>query len=179
MSGAPPGRIAAAALLVGLVALVWTIAIQPAIQRRAGLIDEIAAVEAQVARFEAAVRDQAAPPPKAPESALLQAASPTLAAATLQQAVDRMMARSGGVLRSTRVLEPQDVAQSVKIAVRIDATFGLGELMRFLHAVETAAQAGEPLFFVERLDLRAPERSDPAPRLDAQIDIAALTIAPS
>ncbi len=153
----PVHAAAALALLALPLVLVWLGAVAPYLDRRAVLLDDIAAARAQIARFGAGRTD---PRPSGPRltapDALLAAPAPALAAATLQALVDTALETAGGTRSAAQLIDPRAEDGVMRVSVTVDALFDPPALTRFLTEIETTT----PFLFVDLLEIR---RVDPAP----------------
>lgn len=112
----------------------------------------------------------------AESTAYLEGPTGALAAAALQDHVGSVIARSGGELRSTRVLasEPVDeVAGVSRAGLRLDLGVDVEGLERLLYDLES----GEPFLFIDQITIRE-QRSrrrraedSPRPMLDVSFEI--------
>jgi general secretion pathway protein M len=159
--GLPPlaGRIAALALLLLLLALIWLAGIAPLLNGYRADRESVAfageqlprlrrlAGEAPLLRVEL---DRAARDP-AGRTRLLGGTSDALAGADLQNRVARDATRHGLALRSAQILPPVAEEGFRRIGVRVALEGDLGGLRRLLYGIETA-----PAFlFVDNLEIRS------------------------
>ncbi len=74
-----------------------------------------------------------------------------LAAADLQQRVQQLVQRHGGVLSSSQVLPPEEREPATRVALRVQFTAGVDNLHAILQAIESSI----PLLFIDELKLQA------------------------
>lgn len=84
----------------------------------------------------------------------IDASTPQLAAAQLQQRVKQVITRAGGKLVSTQNLPRPEKDGDKKVAVRVRMNGDTDVLVKVLHDLE----AGKPLLFVENLSIRSRKR---------------------
>jgi general secretion pathway protein M len=159
--GLPPlaGRIAALALLLALLAVVWLAGIAPLLDGYRADRETVAFASEQLPRLrrlageapmlqaelDRAVRDPAG------RTRLLGGASDALAGADLQNRVSRDATRHGLALRSAQILPPAAEEGFRRIGIRVALEGNLGSLRRLLYGIESA-----PTFlFVDNLEIRS------------------------
>ncbi len=159
--GLPPlaGRLAALALLVGLLALVWLLGLAPLLDGYRADRETVAFVTEQLPRLERqaaeapmlrAELERAARDPTG-RTRLLGGASDELAGADLQTRVSRDATRHGLALRSAQILPPVDEEGFRRIGIRVALEGTLGGLRRLIYNIETA-----PTFlFIDNLEIRS------------------------
>lgn len=191
MATLPPllRKLLALSLLAAVLSAVWTHGVR-------AFVDTLAGYEARMTRDrELLVRYRAhaeARPPlqerlerlaavEATQGGYIQADSPTLAAAGMQERIKRMVTPSGGSISSVRVLPARSEGGYQEIAVEVS----LGGDIRAIRDVLLGVESAVPYLFVEELDLRrntAPPRTragavgteatPEGPRLQARLRIA-------
>jgi general secretion pathway protein M len=104
----------------------------------------------------------------------LKSASPSLAAAELQEQVKGILDANGGKLNSMQILPHKDDGMYRQVSVSLQLTAPLSAVRAMLYALESA----HPYLFVDNVSIRAtgmvPGRTDPAnePDLIVQFDLA-------
>jgi len=83
--------------------------------------------------------------------------TPALAAASVQSEIKRIIETKGGQVRSTQDLSTTREHGVEKIGVRFDVTTSLEALPRIVYEIE----AHSPNFFLDNLEIRAPEDARP------------------
>ena len=159
--GLPPlvGRIAALALLLALLALVWLLGLAPLLDGYRADRETVAFASEQLPRLQRLAGeapmlrtelDRAARDP-AGRTRLLGGTSDALAGADLQTRVSRDATRHGLALRSAQILPPVAEEGFRRIGIRVALEGSLGGLRRLLYSIETA-----PAFlFVDNLEIRS------------------------
>ncbi|MDH3230459.1 MAG: type II secretion system protein GspM [Alphaproteobacteria bacterium] len=159
--GLPPlvGRIAALALLLALLALVWLLGLAPLLDGYRADRETVAFASEQLPRLQRLAGeapmlrtelDRAARDP-AGRTRLLGGTSDALAGADLQTRVSRDATRHGLALRSAQILPPVAEEGFRRIGIRVALEGSLGGLGRLLYSIETA-----PAFlFVDNLEIRS------------------------
>jgi general secretion pathway protein M len=95
---------------------------------------------------------------------LLPGASATLAAASLQAEIKRLVEAAGGQLRSTQDLPAAAEAGFERVEVRFDLAIPLSGLTSLLSAIDTHT----PLLFLDKIEIHA---SEPAGKIVAPLSI--------
>ncbi len=167
-------RLAAVALLVGVVTLAAFGAVLPAIDHARGLAEEAETLKRQVDRFARELRETgAAAPVEIAEPALLEAPNPTMASAGLQDRVERLVEEAGGRMRSVRVETAEPLGPALRLPLTAELTIGMAGLEAFLHAVE----AERPYVLVEGLEItrgRTRRNADAPIEVSVRVRLAAL-----
>lgn len=81
----------------------------------------------------------------------IEAATPAVAAASLQRAVKQAVEAAGGKLVSTQTLPPAEEQGHARISIRVRMNSEVGALVEVLHSLE----GGRPLLFVDDLSVRS------------------------
>ncbi|MDI3324157.1 type II secretion system protein GspM [Pontibacterium granulatum] len=112
----------------------------------------------------------------------LSETKPTLAAAELQQQLNRMVSDSGGQVVSTQILQRSTETVLPTVSLQVHVRSEIDELVKLMHQIES----GKPLLFIENLVIsaavrRAPQRVNRArrnqpvrrqlPSLDVRFDL--------
>jgi general secretion pathway protein M len=87
---------------------------------------------------------------EASQGGFLKADNPALAAAALQDRLKRLIARTGGTLKSVQVLAPEADGGYRRVSMDVMVTAEIGPLKDMLYDLET----GVPYLFVDELDIR-------------------------
>lgn len=80
-------------------------------------------------------------------------ATPSMRAAAMQAAAQRLIASAGVLLRSSRTLPASNEGGHERTGLELDLAATMGDLARLLHAFATA----EPVIFVDKLAIRVAE----------------------
>jgi hypothetical protein len=108
---------------------------------------------------------------KADNAKLMEAQTPSLVAAALQDAVNGIVKGRGGTITSERVSKPEDLGKFKVITVSMDATFpNVSVLSDTLNAIETYT----PSLVVKELDVRIRDFRNPK-ELMVKLDVSAMT----
>lgn len=108
---------------------------------------------------------------KGDNSKLIEAQTPALAAAVLQNEVKGIITSRGGVISSERVSKPEDIGSFRIINISIDTVVpDLRALIDILYSIETRT----PYLIVKELDTRIRDYREPRD-LTVKLDISALT----
>ena len=108
---------------------------------------------------------------KAEDSKIIDAQTPSLAAATLQNAVKALITGKSGTISSERVEKPETLGKFRLISVSIDAVLpDVKSLVDVLYAIETQT----PYFAVKEIDARIRNINDPR-ELTVRLRVSALT----
>lgn len=148
-------RILALMILLLLVVALFVLILQPLYNRYVTASDEIDRLEHQIAvytRVASGLMES-----EAELDSLLQnnpiadlylaETKPTLAAAELQQQLNRMVSQSGGQVVSTQILQRNTDTVLPTVSLQVHVRSEIDELVRLLHQVES----GKPLLFIENL----------------------------
>jgi hypothetical protein len=159
--GLPPlvGRIAALALLLALLALVWVVGLAPLLDDYRGDRETVAFASEQLPRLQQLAAE--APLLRAElerlsrdpsgSTRLLGGNSDDLAGADLQSRVSRDATRHGLALRSAQILPPVAEEGFRRIGIRVALEGSIAGLHRLLYSIETS-----PTFlFVNNLEIRS------------------------
>lgn len=176
-------------LLVVVVAIVMLI-LNPLYNRYVSASDEIDELEHQISvyqRVASGLIDSEAELESLQQNnpiagLYLSETKPTLAAAELQQTLNRMVSQTGGQVVSTQILQRNTETVLPTVALQVHVRSEIDELVALMHQVES----GEPLLFIENLVIssavrRAPQRVNRArrnqpvrrqlPSLDVRFDL--------
>lgn len=108
---------------------------------------------------------------KADDSKIIEAQTPSLAAATLQETVKGIVTGRGGTISSERVGKPEDLGKFKVISISIDAVLpDARALADILYAIETRT----PYLTVKELDTRIRNFTEQR-ELIVKLDVSALT----
>jgi len=133
-------------------------------------LEKYVALIAQRPEFEkklAQLKDQR----KADDRKIIEAQTPSLAAATLQNSVKALITGKSGTISSERVEKPEALGQFRLISVSIDAVLPDAKaLADVLYAIETQT----PYLIVKELDARVRNINDPR-ELTVRLRVSALT----
>jgi general secretion pathway protein M len=159
----PISRALAAALLVGLVAIIYLAIVQPVIDARIDQRDQIANLENTLQRYQRvaaqrASREAALAELKqraAGEDGLLRGANETLMAAAIQNRLKALVDESHGELKSIQILPPQADGPLRRIAVRGQLSVTVEAAQRVFHDLE----GGDPLLFLDNIGIRSRDDS--------------------
>lgn len=112
---------------------------------------------------------------RAAENYYLAAASPSLAAADLQNLLRAIVDDTGAELRRTQVLTARDEGALSRVAIRVQLGTDIAALRSILYALES----GTPLLFIDNLDIRQRRRQQAddaaAVALEARFDLYGFT----
>lgn len=159
--GLPPliGRIAALALLLALLGLVWVVGLAPLLDSYRSDREAVAFASEQLPRLQRlaaaapllrAELDRVSRDPTG-STRLLGGANDSLAGADLQNRVSRDATRHGLALRSAQILPPVAEEGFRRIGIRVALEGSITGLHRLLYSIETS-----PTFlFVDNLELRS------------------------
>jgi len=171
----------ALAILVALVVILYSVAIQPLIddyaettqsidqmsgllQRYRGLAANLQPLQAELAQIQ---QRQGA------KDGFFAGTNDTLVAAQLQGKLRAAVETARGELKSTQVLPPEDDGKMRRITVRGQMASTLGAVQRVLYDLEAAS----PYLFIDNLNLRVramerrAENPDADPILDVRFDV--------
>ena len=176
-------KVLAVALLALLVTALWRFGLMPlwegfaldreSVAQTRSAIDRYRSLSAQTESFQrqlAAIEAH-----DGVNRALLDASSPTLAAAALQQRIKSTVERHGGSLVSSQVLEPQPSGAFNRVRVNVRVTLSVVQLQQVLFELESAL----PVLVVDQM-LVAARRvrrgrrtvSSDAEQLDVRMEVA-------
>jgi hypothetical protein len=177
-------RIAAVAILVALIAILYLGIAKPIVDSYQSMDDDTAQLQEQLRRYQRAGSDRAQR--QADLAALaqrssaadgfLQGANDTLVAAQIQNRLKALADIAHAELRSTQVLPAQDEGALRRISVRGQFATNIQGALQIFHGIE----AQYPLLFIDNLDIRARQGSVRETRgrdtgdsgaLDVQFDI--------
>lgn len=159
--GLPPliGRVAALALLLVLLALVWVVGLSPLLDSYRADRETVAFASDQLPRLQQlaasapllrAELERISRDPTG-STRLLSGASDALAGADLQNRVSQDATRHGLALRSAQVLPPVAEEGFRRIGIRVALEGSIAGLHRLLYTIETS-----PTFlFVDNLEIRS------------------------
>lgn len=175
-------RIAAVALLFGLVAVFWWSIISPLWSQTEARDARIDSKREQLARY-LAVAKQGPDIDRALQrisssingNEMFAAQSEAIAAANLQNRLTSLAASNRVSFRSARLLQSREEDNATLIGVRIHLAGGLREMQKVIHAIESAV----PYMFIDAAQVtgssaRTTGGADPQLILDAQLDVFGL-----
>lgn len=156
----PPSRserLAAVTLLIGLIVLVGTFGVLPAIGHLRSTQDELAHNRAMIARLVERAGERASAHAAAERTVAriaashryLRAETEGLAAANLQGRVEATVAANGGEIKTMRNLPAQSAEGVVRLGLSVSLSITQGGLLRTLGELES----GAPFLFVEHLQV--------------------------
>jgi general secretion pathway protein M len=154
-------RLAALAILLGLIWLGWTIVVGPVLdniaqdstsiaQSRQTLVEyeklksELPSLEQRLKEIRASGADT---------SGFLDGPNPAMIAAKLQGDVQQIAAAAEVALRSSQTLPPAKEGRFRRVGLQLELGATPAGLQRLLHNIETAT----PALFVQKLSIRLPE----------------------
>ena len=151
-------RSAALALLAGLVAALYLLAVAPLVDAYRQTDAAIAEAGEMLARYSEIARNRPAFAAQLDELTARQAESgvylsgetDALAAAALQDSVGATIEANGGKLRSIQILPVSDDGPFKRVSLRVQLTASLESLHRVLYSLE----AGRPFVFLDNLDVK-------------------------
>jgi hypothetical protein len=153
----PLRQLAAIALLLATLALLWLLAVVPLSAHFERLREDIDQERTTLGRFAAvaALQDRLAETQRAGRAAsasavYLKGEGDQIKSANLQTLLANIAAENGVRLTSTRVMNPIDRKTLRLIGVRVQFTANIEQLREILYAVE----ARQPFLFVEGLQVR-------------------------
>jgi general secretion pathway protein M len=153
--GSLASRLLAVLILIVVIAGLWSLAALPLwrtyttnralIEEHRNNIERFGRIAATTQELEAAL----ARLERRPEvrSFTLEDQSPTLAAATLQERVKRLVESAGGRLTSTQVLESSPVGGFQKVGINVRMSVDVAAFQQVLHGLET----GLPVMLVDEV----------------------------
>lgn len=156
-------RLLALVLLFAALAAVWLFLAQPVMAKFAAYRQSIAQSNEFLARYRrvAGGREQLE---KALEEArragassgrFLEGSSTEIVAAGLQNDVKKIIAASGGELKSTQLRQDEDEKEWRRVTIRVNMSAGVEATMQIFHAIESA----NPYLFLGNVQIRAPRLS--------------------
>jgi len=158
-------RALALAILAAIPLTVWLVVIGPIWEAWAGgaetegrslkLISELRQMAAMRPALDAELKTLEARGKTLP--GFVTGTTPALAAASMQSEIKRIIESKGGQVRSTQDLSPAREHGVERIGVRFDITTSLEALPRIVYEIE----AHSPYFFIDNLEIRAPEDARP------------------
>jgi len=183
-------RILALVILLVVVVAIVMLVLNPLYNRYVSATDEIDELEHQISvyqRVASGLIDSEAELESLQQNnpiagLYLSETKPTLAAAELQQTLNRMVSQTGGQVVSTQILQRNTETVLPTVALQVHVRSEIDELVALMHQVES----GEPLLFIENLVIssavrRAPQRVNRArrnqpvrrqlPSLDVRFDL--------
>ncbi len=151
-------RLAALALLVGVLGLGYAFLVAPVFAAYRTLDEDIARSEELLHRYETLAGTRAAHEARLGElssrqrgtGVYLSGAGDALAAAELQERARKAVVSEGAELRSIQNLPPESDGEFRRVTVRVQFS---GNLAAF-HSILYRLEAGRPFVFVDNLDLR-------------------------
>lgn len=176
------GRLAALALLVGVLGVGYAYLVAPVLAAYRTLDADILRGAELLVRYEslAGARDahqarlDALSSRQRGTGVYLGGASDALAAAELQERVRKAVVSEGAELRSIQNLAPESDGEFRRVTVRVQFSANLAAFHRILYRLET----GKPFVFVDNLDLRnrlaarASKVENPDPLLAIRFDLS-------
>ncbi|MDF2180730.1 type II secretion system protein GspM [Neptuniibacter sp. CAU 1671] len=190
-------RILALLLLVLVVVVIYQVLLGPLLHKYLENADQIDRLEHQLSVYQRVsgdleqqqekLRQLRASNPSA--GMYLTESRPTLAAAELQQILNRLVGSSGGQLVSTQIIDSPKSEALPAVAIKVRLRCEIDELVALLYSVETH----KPVMFVENLMLTSSAQNDnqraritrrtaqlrrsvALPSLDLRFDLVAYTV---
>jgi general secretion pathway protein M len=170
-------RALALAILVGLAAGAYGFVAAPLLEDYSESLDAIAQRGLELERYRRAAAElpqrqaelAALRQRRAAGAGFLAGGNEAVVAAGLQNRLRGIVGASGGELKSTQVLPPEDEAGARRIAVRGELTGTLAAVQRMVYALES----GTPLLFVDNLSIHVDlaEESYRGQGLDPILDV--------
>ena len=172
-----PSRALALAILVAVAAGSYGLIAAPLLEDYSESLDAIARRGLELERYRRAAAElpqreaelAALRQRRAAGAGFLGGDNEAVVAAELQNRLRGIVAASGGELKSTQVLPPEDEAGARRIAVRGELVGTLAAVQRILYALES----GTPLLFVDNLSIHVDlaEESYRGRGLDPTLDV--------
>lgn len=172
------GQFNAVGLLVLLLFVVYKVALQPAWNSYAGLLEQIEDSRSELQRYQAiaaelptlrnAYHRTRSQRPLAPY--LLQGNNRALAGASLQRQLQDAVSSNGGRILSSRTLEPVSQGELERIA--LNARFQIG--MKGLQKVIYTTQNSTPFLRISQLNITARRRGRGTTMLDVRLTLHGL-----
>ena len=160
-------RLLALAILIVAVVAAITLIFEPLYNRYVNARDEIEQLEHQISVYkrvasgllESEAELEALRENNPIADLYLTETKPMLAAAELQQQLNRMVSASGGQVVSTQILQRNTETVLPTVALQVHVRNEINELVNLMHQVES----GKPLLFIDNLVIssavrRAPQR---------------------
>jgi general secretion pathway protein M len=173
----PPwlGRVAALAILIVPLAILYVGIVQPLLDSYAEDRQEIEQQQALLQRYRdagagvPALEAQLAALRRAPagQNGFLRGANEVLVAAQLQDRLQRLVEASQGGLQSTQVLAVRDEGKFRRVAIRGQMVLSMAGLQRVVYELES----GSPSLFLDNLDLRPRVAATPAETAVDSLDV--------
>jgi len=173
-------KLAALAILAGLMLAVYGGIVQPMIDDGAAQRDAQSALKSALVRYRAAAAElpaletrlAALQEERQEEAGYIEAANETLAAAAVQSRIKSAVVGAGGRLHSVEVLRSENEGAMLKIAVRTRVAIELPGLQRVLYDLNETS----PVLFFESLDIARAEAmgrdtADRSARLDVDFTV--------
>ena len=153
------GRLAAIALLLGGLAILYAAVVHPLIVKFRSNEEAIAETAQMLARFQNAATMQADIATQLNElrrrateqGYTLSGSTDALAAAELQDRIKMVVRESGGVVRSVQTLPPEDEESFRRIAVRLQMTTTTESFFNVVYSLETLF----PVLFIDNVDVQS------------------------
>lgn len=179
-------RILALALLVTLVLCAYTVIVQPLLAAYSRYDSALSDAALRLEKYRALAARQASlkrqlrvhKQSQLGEEFYLSGNTPALAAASLQDHLQRLVQDAGGHLISTNPLPAKDKAGLTQVSVSARMSLGCNGLPEFLYRLET----GRPLVFIDSLHVQGQAWYGPLPRLrrgrpsfTVQVEVSAYT----
>lgn len=172
------GQANAVGLLVLLLFLVFKVALQPAWDSYAGLLEQIDDSHSELQRYQAiasqlptlrkAYQRTNSQQPLAPY--LLQGNNRALAGASLQRQLQDVVSSNGGRILSSRTLEPVSQGGLERIALNARFQIDMQGLQKVIHATENS----RPFLRISQLNITARRRGRGATLLDVRLTLHGL-----
>lgn len=158
-------RILALAILIVIVVVAVTLILEPLYNRYVTARDEIDRLDHQISVYKRVASglleseaELAALRQNNPTADLyLAETKPMLAAAELQQQLNRMVSNAGGQVVSTQILQRNTDTVLPTVALQVHVRSEIDELVSLMHQ----AESGKPLLFIDNLVISAAVRSVP------------------
>lgn len=166
-------RVSALALAVGLVGAVWLTGLEPVKARVSSTRAQIAANEELIERYAERMADSGIAEMRVAEITqsiqrsgfYVRAETEPLAAAKVQENLRRIVAQSGGELKSVQSLQSEDVDGLVRIGLRVLLQGEYEALITIMHDLE----AREPLMFLDNVKISAAARRQRSRTVDVDV----------
>ena len=150
-------RIAALALLAGVIGALYAFAVQPLVAEYGNAERRIAEASERLARYQRIAGASGALQGRLDELLERQSASgiylgggtDALAGAELQEIVNKTVESGGGGLRSIQILPVKTDGEFRRVGVRVQMTATISQVARILYTLE----AGKTFLFVESLEI--------------------------
>ncbi len=191
-------RILALLLLLAAVVIFYQLLLGPLLNKYLDNADQIDRLEHQLSVYQRVAGDleqqqetlQQLRASNPSAGMYLTESRPTLAAAELQQILNRLLSSTGGQLVSTQIIDSQKTESLPAVAIKVRLRCEIDELVNLLYSLETH----KPMMFVENLTLTSSaqssslraritrrtaqqlRRSIAMPSLDLRFDLVAYTV---